>query len=675
MTAPRTAAEILRDNGINASNNPGQQSTTCPQCSADRTKKHVKVLSVKIDTDGVTWFCHHCGWTGSAYYKSNGAANGSEHNIYHVYHDEEFAAVSRKVRTPDKKFWWQHPDGNGGWVKGGSKRKLLYRLPELIEAIGNGHPIVIPEGEKDVDNLREIGVHATCNPDGASEPGKAPKWRKEFSEKLRGADITIIPDHDDAGYAHADAIAAALIGIAKSVRVLKLADHWPDCPKGGDISDWLAKGGTREQLDALLAQAPEAKPKEPPKHKPRSKPNGHTDESEWLARCMRDEKGRILSNLANVMIALRDDSVLRDMLAYDEMYAGEVLLREIDGTTCDKPRPVIDPDVTAIQEYLQLGGLSRTGKDTVHQAVDLRARERPFHPLRDWLNSLRWDNTPRAGTWLNVYLGAENTEYTRAIGRMFLVACVARIFNPGCQADYMLILEGDQGEYKSSACKILGGEWFSENLPDIATAGKDVSQHLRGKWIIEVGELDAMSRAEDSQLKGFITRTVERYRRSYGRKEVVEPRQCLFIGTTNKSVYLRDETGGRRYWGVKTGTIDLDALKRDRDQLFAEAVQLFRDGAQWWPDKEFEAKHIQPEQEKRFEADPWEDPIARYLAGNGAKRPEEVLISQIAKDVLRFPNLSRLGTADSRRITKILEHEGWGRGERKTAGRFWVRKR
>jgi predicted P-loop ATPase len=390
----------------------------------------------------------------------------------------------------------------------------------------------------------------------------------------------------------------------------------------------------------------------------------------WLSSCQCDSKGRPLCNLVNAMIALRTDPAVRDMFAYDEMYCGEVVVREIAAqTNLLTPRPVQDVDITAIQEWLQWNGLPLMGQETVHKAVGLRAHDHSFHPVRDYLNGLQWDGKSRVETWLSDYLGADCNDYTKAIGRMFLVAAVARIFRPGCQADYMLVLESSQGDSKTNVCKVLAGEWFSDHLPDIAHAGKDVSQHLRGKWIIEVTEMEAMKRAESTQLKAFITRDTERYRRSYGRHDVSEPRQCVFIGTTNKTVYLRDETGGRRYWPVQTNKINLEALRRDRDQLWAEALQLFRSGTQWWPDRAFEAKHITPEQDARFEADPWEDTVASYLIGLS-----QTTIIQVARSALGFLSDARVGTADARRIMAILEREGWKRGIRQANARWWVKK-
>ncbi len=330
-------------------------------------------------------------------------------------------------------------------------------------------------------------------------------------------------------------------------------------------------------------------------------------------------------------------------------------------------RPIRDVDVSQVQEYLQLAGLSRLGKDTTHQAVDLHVSERAFHPVQDYLGRLCWDGTRRLGSWLITYMGAADTPYVRGIGMLLMACMVARIFDPGCKADYMLILEGPQGLRKSTACSILGGLWFSDNLPDIRTAGKDVAQHLNGKWLIEVAEMSALDKAEAAALKAFITRTVERYRRSFGRKEVIEPRQCVFIGTTNKEAYLRDETGGRRFWPVKVTCIDTDALAADRDQLFAEAVALYRAGQQWWPTQGFEAEHIKPQQEARYESDAWEGKIGAFLA----ERHGQVQVSDVARDAL-FIDMPKLGTAEQRRIAAAMERLGWERGPRGNHGeRFW----
>lgn len=568
-------------------------------------------------------------------------AHGNTEIAAYNYTNEHGELLFQVVRYQPKAFRQRRPDGSGGWrwnLKG--VRRVLYRLPQVIEAATKDQAIFICEGEKAVDALLKIGVTATCSPGGAG------KWRGDYARVLEGAQVVVLPDNDEAGKKHAHQVATSLRGYAASVKVLEL----PGLPEKGDPHDWCAAGGTAEALWELV-QEPEAMPATA------REANEGTEGADWLRYAICNDKGRPLANLANTLLALRSDPKLKDALSFDEM------LRAVFFNGA----PILDTDVTAIQEYLQHAGLRWLSKDTTHAAVDLRASERAIHPLRNYLSSLTWDGKPRLQSWLSDYLGADRNPYTERIGIMFMVAMVARIFRPGCKADYMMVLEGGQGNFKSSACQIIGGQWFSDNLPDV-TAAKDASQHLRGKWLIEVSEMHAMGKAETALLKAFVTRTTERYRPSYGRKEVIEPRQCVFIGTTNKSNYLRDETGGRRFWPVLTCKIDIDALASDRDQLFAEAVGLYRLKEKWWPDRDFEMEHILKEQDARFEGDAWEELVTQWLTDNDNSR---VSVCEVARKALSM-EVPRIGTAEQRRISAILQRLGW-RADKDWQGRCYKR--
>ena len=430
----------------------------------------------------------------------------------------------------------------------------------------------------------------------------------------------------------------------------------------------------------------------------------------WFGELRRDDRGRVYPDLHNVMIALgtRRCSLTHSAstrCSGSEMLDAPLPLAPNAGHAGGPyPRQVRDEDVSQLQEWLQRY-IPRVGVAVVHQAVHQRARERAYHPTRDWLDSLKGDGQNRIDTWLTVYLGADPTahgspdldrdaggnpviddseptvmsngvEYLKAIGRMWLVAMVARIYRPGCKQDHMPVLEGDQGILKSAACQVLAGtDHFSDHLPDIGR--KDADQHLRGKWLVELAELWAMSRAQVDHFKSFLTRDTERYRPAYGRNDVQEPRTCVFVGTTNRDQYLQDETGNRRVWPIKCTTIDIEGLRRDRDLLFAEAVKLYRDGVQWWPDRAFEKKHIAPQQEARREPDILVKPIAEYLDTLPEPdlltlAPRTTTLNRLALDVLGYDDpaatkrgdgkglpLARFGTREQRRISGILTGLGY----------------
>jgi putative DNA primase/helicase len=260
MSAPQ---ELLNTHGIELkSYAPGQHYATCPRCSAKRRKEHQKneCLGVLIEPgDKVCWHCNHCDWSGPE--KGSGGGNKTELPAY-IYRDRDGVVRFRKVRNrPGKepRFWLEQPDGKG-WKKGtkGVDTTILYRADEVRRAIEAGREIAVAEGEKDCDNLWRIGIPATCNAHGASEIGKKPKWAAAHSAQLESADLVVFNDNDAPGYAHADTICKLSAGVAKRVRRLDLATQWPEIPKGGDVSDWLAAGGehTPERLRELIESAP-----------------------------------------------------------------------------------------------------------------------------------------------------------------------------------------------------------------------------------------------------------------------------------------------------------------------------------------------------------------------------------------------------------------------------------
>ena len=307
------------------------------------------------------------------------------------------------------------------------------------------------------------------------------------------------------------------------------------------------------------------------------------------------------------------DEAFAGTLVFDEFRQEIVVNRPLPWDEDDAaiPRPWTDADDVRCAEWLQRREIN-VAPVVVSRSVGAVARDIRIHPVREYLNRLHWDGTPRLEGWTVTHLGAEDTPLNRAFGSLWMISAVARILQPGSKADHMLILEGPQGAKKSTALAVLAGDgWFTDELAEIGS--KDAALQMRGVWIIEIAELDAIGRAEVSRIKAFLSRTVDRYRPPYDRYVVDVPRQCVFAGSVNPDTYLRDETGNRRFWPVRCGCIDLDALRRDRDQLWAEAVVRYREGAIWWIDDRDLITAANAEQEARVQGDAWNARIDRWL--------------------------------------------------------------
>lgn len=340
----------------------------------------------------------------------------------------------------------------------------------------------------------------------------------------------------------------------------------------------------------------------------------HPGAENWREKLKVTDKGGIAQTIENVVTILRHDPQFCGCLALNEMDHNIVARRDLPWRKVDGASQWIDADDAALRYHLEkVYGIS--SKDKIFDAVNVVASENRFHPVRDYLGGLAWDGVPRVETLLIDYLGAEDTEYTRAVTRKALTAAVARVYRPGCKFDYMLTIRGQQGLGKSALIGKLGGAWFSDSFTTLQ--GKDAYEQVQGVWIMEVGELAGMRKAEAETIKLYISKQVDRFRPAYGRRLQEFPRQCIFIGTTNETQFLRDSTGNRRFWVVDTPnkpTHDMwteltpEVIRR----IWAEAVQIYLRGEELYLPRELEAA-AREIQETYEEENPRAGIVAEYL--------------------------------------------------------------
>ena len=320
----------------------------------------------------------------------------------------------------------------------------------------------------------------------------------------------------------------------------------------------------------------------------------------------------------------------------------------------------------------------------IERGVAQAAREHAFNPVTDYMDrcAAMWDGVPRVAGAFGRYWGcADNTEYLELVSTMFFVGIVVRAYRPGAKHDYAPVFEGGQGEGKSTALKVLGGDWFADT--PFRMGEKDGYLSIQGVLLYEVAELEQFNRSEVTAIKAFMSSTVDRFREPYGRRMKNMPRRCAFAATTNEGEYFKDSTGNRRFWPVATGRIDLDTLIEDRDQLFGEAVAMMNAGVLTYPTREQQTRLVSPQQESREIPDPWHGHIYRYLEGIDADgmpklngRLNRVTVLDLLTRGLHF-EVSKLGPAklETMRIGAIMRKLGWTK-DRETSGareRFYAR--
>lgn len=404
-----------------------------------------------------------------------------------------------------------------------------------------------------------------------------------------------------------------------------------------------------------------------------------------MTRTTATGKEVVIDNAHNLSLILTMHPDIRDCFAFNNFNGYPFLMAPIPGGLCvesaesHEPRLLRDTDYTAVQRWVQASvpGFEKTNLQGVTKAVDETCEARRFDPLRNWVErcAKNWDGQYRTKDLFAKYFVAdEQNAYSDELGEVTMMCLVLRALEPGAAQRLVPVLQGSQGIGKSRGLAALcpQEEWFTDELKNIGS--KDTQDIIRLKFVVELGEMAVSKKTDRDALKAFLTRTHETFREAYGRRTQVFPRRCMFWGTTNEDSYLRDPTGNTRFYPIKIVSVDVEAIKRDRDLLIGEAVQLLREcrdqGRDWWELSPEARVHLEKAREDAEDAEPWLPIVAAFVDGL-----EEICAGMIMDDQwapktsensgfgrlrlgLSIPKAQRT-SHHARRISGILQKLGW----------------
>ena len=572
---------------------------------------------------------------------------------------------------------WCNDTGKGKmWVmRAWPAPRPLYGLDLLAKDVDK--PVLIVEGEKCADAARTITSPTYVV---ITWPGGGNALNEIDWSPLANRRVLIWPDADEPGIKAGQGLASRLHGVSKEVKILdvsRLLDGWDaaDAVKDGwdyaefkkwaktVVSVWTPPLKT-ELVDQLPQPHPIAEPKSFSLNVTVSEDQGEDSlrcRETWLSMGLNTGRnGTPIYNSDNIHRVLINHPDFKHLVWYDEFHS-KIFTKWRTG----KRREWSDIDLVTLLICLQRNlGLEKITKPILEDAVTLAAHANRKNEPKDWIESLPWDGTYRCSEFLTKCFGASDDIYTKSASRNWWVAIAARIMSPGCKFDNMLVLESEQGKQKSTAFDILGGEWFMEAQEDVTR--KDFFISLQGKLIVEVAELHSFSKADVYAIKRTVSCRNDRFRLPHGTYAQDFPRRCVFVGTTNELSYLDDQTGGRRFWPVKIKSANIALIHEWREQLFAEALSLFKNGEKWWIMPEVETKEAQ---EKRRISDEWENIVMRFMLGREYTTTSEIAVHiGIDLALLTKATQNRLGT-----ILRQLGYENKPKREGTNVYRAWVR--